>query len=59
MNIYTPEELAERWKCSAVTVYRLLNAGTLAGFRLGKAWRIREETIEAYENPHTTNMKED
>lgn len=59
MDIYTPEELAERWKCSAVTVYRMLNAGTLAGFRLGKAWRIRETEIIEYEKPHTTNLKED
>ena len=29
--IYTPEEIAERWRFSAVTVYRLLNAGKLEG----------------------------
>ena len=35
--IYTPEEIAERWRCSSVTVYRLLNAGKLEGFRVGRS----------------------
>ncbi len=56
--IYTPEEIAERWRCSAVTVYRLLNAGKLEGFRVGRGWRIPEESLSAYEPPHTTNIKE-
>ena len=56
--IYTPEEIAERWHCSAVTVYRLLNAGKLEGFRVGRGWRIPEDSLSAYENPHTTNIKE-
>ena len=33
--IYTPEEITERWRCSSVTVCRLLNAGKLEGFRVG------------------------
>ncbi len=33
--IYTLEEIAERWRCSSVTVCRLLNAGKLEGFRVG------------------------
>lgn len=57
--IYTPEELAERWRCSAVTVYRLLNDGRLAGFRVGRAWRVPEEAVRQYENPHATNFKEE
>ena len=57
-ELYTPEEIAERWRCSAVTVYRLLNAGKLEGFRVGRGWRIPEESLSAYENPHTTNIKE-
>ncbi len=58
-KVYTPEEIAERWRCSAVTVYRLLNAGKLGGFRVGRGWRVPEESVSAYENPHTTNFKED
>lgn len=33
--IYTLEEIAERWRCSSVTVCLLLNAGKLEGFRVG------------------------
>lgn len=35
--IYTPEEITERWRCSSVTVCRLLNAGKLEGFRVGRS----------------------
>ena len=58
-KVYTPEEIAERWRCSAVTVYRLLNAGKLGGFRVGRGWRVPAESVSAYESPHTTNFKED
>ena len=34
--IYTPGEIAERWRCSSVTVCRLLNAGKPEGFRVGR-----------------------
>jgi excisionase family DNA binding protein len=37
---YTPETLAERWQCSARYVRKLLENGSLKGFRLGKLWRI-------------------
>ena len=49
MNIYTPEELASRWRVSPDTVYRALLAGTLKGFKVGRQWRIREEAVEKYE----------
>ena len=47
--VYTPEELAERWRVSPVTVRRALMAGTLKGFQVGRQWRIPEEAVEKYE----------
>lgn len=46
---YTPTLLAARWGCSTTLVYDLLNAGNLAGFRLGTLWRIPALSVEEYE----------
>ena len=47
---YTPKTLAQRWDCSAWTVYDLLTQGRLAGFKVGRSWRISEEARIAYED---------
>ena len=47
---YTPAMLAARWGCSTSLVYNLLNAGSLAGFRLGTLWRIHALSVEDYES---------
>ena len=46
---YKPEGLAERWQCSARYVRKLLENGSLKGFRLGKLWRIPACEVERYE----------
>ena len=46
---YTPQELADLWKCSIGTIYDLLRRGKLAGFKLGRDWRIAESAVRAYE----------
>lgn len=52
--IMTPEDVAERWQCSAQQVRKLLGAGALSGFRLGgKLWRVRIEDVEAFERLNT------
>ena len=45
MSILTPEEVAARWRCSPDTIYRALAAKTLKGFKVGRQWRITEETL--------------
>ena len=47
---YTPALLAARWGCSTTLVYDLLNAGSLAGFRLGTLWRIPALSVAEYES---------
>lgn len=49
MSILTPEEIAQRWQVSAVSVYRLLQNKQLKGFKVGKLWRIPEANVEQYE----------
>jgi excisionase family DNA binding protein len=46
---YTPETLAERWSCSAEKVRQMIHRGELAGFRLGKLFRIPAVEVERYE----------
>lgn len=46
---YTPQELADLWKCNISTVYDLLRRGKLVGFKLGRDWRITDEAVQTYE----------
>jgi len=48
-EVFTVDELAERWKCSRLTVYRMLDAGKLRSFKLGQAVRIPRDAVERYE----------
>lgn len=42
----TPEEAAEVLGISVGTVYRKLQSGDLAGFQLGRQWRIPPAELE-------------
>lgn len=44
----TPEEAAEVLEISVAAVYRRLRSGDLAGFQLGRQWRIPRQAIEAF-----------
>ena len=46
---YTVRELAVCWNCSTDIVYDLLRSGKLAGFKLGKSWRISDEARQTFE----------
>ena len=39
-EIWTPREVAERWKISARTVRDMLEQGELPGFKVRREWRI-------------------
>lgn len=43
---FTPEMLAERWRCSAAHIRRLCQRGGLPHFRVGKEYRIPLRVIE-------------
>lgn len=48
--VYTAEELAERWRVSPLTIYKLVNEGRLKAFRIQRSIRIKESDIEEFEN---------
>lgn len=44
----TPQEVADLLRVSSMTVYRLIKAGDLRAVRVGKAYRILEDDVDAY-----------
>ncbi|TQM94129.1 helix-turn-helix domain-containing protein [Roseinatronobacter monicus] len=44
-----PEQLADRWSCSAEMVRKLVKQGKLDGFRVGSLYRILSDSILEYE----------
>ena len=58
--VFTPKSLAERWECSAGTIYNMIERGELAAFKVGgKLLRIREDVVEAYERQNDILQGED
>lgn len=46
---YTVAKLAARWECSTGVIYRLIDDGKLACFRVGNLIRIRAGEVERFE----------
>ena len=44
----TVAEVADLLRVSAMTVYRLIEAGELRALRVGKAFRINEDDLDAF-----------
>jgi excisionase family DNA binding protein len=44
----TPREVADHLRVSSMTVYRLIKSGQLRAVRVGKAYRIQEDDVDAY-----------
>jgi excisionase family DNA binding protein len=49
MSTSTPEQLAERWGCSARIVKDLIRNGELPAFYIGTVPRVRAEDVAAFE----------
>lgn len=46
--LLTPSEAASHLRVSKMTVYRLIHAGQLPAFQIGKAFRIKDADLNAY-----------
>ena len=46
---YTPDELADRWQCSAETIRAMYRSGRLPHFYTGRMIRIAAHTVEGWE----------
>ena len=48
LNLLTIEELCEKLQISKNTAYSLLNSKKIKGLKVGRNWRILQESIEEY-----------
>ena len=48
IKFYSTEEIAEMLKISKRTVFRYIHAGTLHAVKIGKYWRVSQESLEAF-----------
>ena len=46
--VLTAREAMEILGVGKNTIYRLLDSGALKGFRVGRSWRITEDSLRAY-----------
>lgn len=46
--LLTVAEVAAELRVSTMTVYRLVNSGEVAAFRIGKNYRIKRGDLDAY-----------
>jgi excisionase family DNA binding protein len=51
----TVEEIAELLRVSRMTIYRLVNDGTIPSTRIGRSIRIRRTDFNAYLNRNEEN----
>ena len=49
-SVLTPLEVMDFLGVGKNTIYRLLNSGELRGFRIGRGWRITEESLREFIN---------
>lgn len=57
-KVYKLQEVAERWRCHAVTLRRLAEEGKIPAFRVGHQWRMRKDDILEYERKNGASLKE-
>jgi excisionase family DNA binding protein len=47
-RLLTVAEVADLFRVSSMTVYRLIRHGELAAVRVGRSYRVREQDLQAY-----------
>ena len=50
MEIMTVQEVADALRVSAETVRNLIQRGELQGFRVGRVWRVRLDSVDRLVN---------
>ena len=48
IKVYTLEEVCSILSITRRTVYNYIKAGTLHAFKMGKYWRVTEESLRAF-----------
>ena len=53
MKIYTVKGLALEFKVSELTIRRYLETGKLIGFKVGRVWRITQDSVDNFISENT------
>ena len=56
--ILTLKEVAKALRLGRVTTLRLVQAGKLQAFKVGRAWRIRRRDLERFMQPQAATKRE-
>lgn len=48
MRVYTLDEVAETLQITKKTLYAYVRGGTLPAVKLGRVWRITEDSLKAF-----------
>lgn len=51
-KLLTVAEVAERWRVSKMTVYRMVHSGALRSMKVGRSFRIPASAVFEYEETH-------
>lgn len=54
IRVYTLDEVADIMKVTKRTLYNYIKAGTLHAVKIGKYWRVSEESLQAFISTGTT-----
>lgn len=47
-EVYTVGQLADKLKVSQAVIYRLLTAGEITAYKVGRGWRIPKQSVQTY-----------
>ena len=57
-QMFTCEEVAERYKVKVITVWEWIRQKKLGAIKLGREYRVSEEDLKAFENSRRTTNEE-
>lgn len=58
VKVYTLDEVAEILKVTKRTLYNYIKEGTLKAVKMGKSWRVSEESLQAFISTGDSSGKE-
>lgn len=58
IKVYTLDEVADILKVTKRTLYNYVKAGTLHAVKMGKYWRVSEESLQAFISTGTPIIEE-
>ena len=58
IKVFTLDEVADILKVTKRTLYNYIKAGTLKAVKMGKYWRVSEESLQAFISTGTPILEE-